>query len=132
MARTITGNLTMLGNAQITGNGVHHYSLIEIGGQVLRKVRCPSGVNNFLMRALDMPGETTLYLNGSFLFAVRLPDGRAYTWKTSSFGSVLVLLFGICTIPIFGIGLIFIFIALKELSVHSDASSLIAQGAIRV
>jgi len=131
MGYKITGELTLLGDAQFGPNGVRLYSVIEIGGNVYSKYRAPAGINTYLQRAIQMNGQTSLYVEGNFIYGVTLPDGKTYCWKKNPIGSLFILAIGIIGLP-FLIGLIFIIAAFKELAINNGSNALLRNGAIRV
>jgi len=128
----ITGELTLLGDAQFGSNGVRQYSVIEIGGRVYSKYRAPAGINTFLQKAVYGSGQTTLYVEGNFIYGVTTPDGKTYVWKKSPFGSFVLLVVGIIGLPFLGIGLIFLIAAMKEFSINGSSNELLRNGAVRV
>ncbi|UNU10229.1 hypothetical protein [Xanthomonas translucens] len=132
MGYKITGELTLLGDAQYGPNGVRLYSVIEIGGNVYPKYRAPAGINTYLQRAIKMNGQTSLYAEGNFIYGVTLPDGKTYCWKKDTIGSMVMMAFGVIGLPFLGIGLILIIAAMKELAISSSSNALLRQGAIRV
>ena len=138
------GELTVLGDA-VSNGAMTTYSIIEIGGAVLQKIKVPSGLNNFLPRALNQNGKTTLYVNGKVLIGVKLPDGKLYCYDAKVFKILwyILILVGLPVVEIFGLGTgaaIFtavIFIPfyiniLAEINNYSVSSQLKAQGAIPV
>ncbi|QDS17036.1 hypothetical protein [Xanthomonas arboricola] len=131
MGYKITGELTVLGDAQFSANGVREYSVIEIGNKVYSKHRAPAGINTYLQRAIQMNGQTSLHVEGNFIYGVTLPDGKTYCWKKSPIGSAFILVIGIIGLP-FVIGLFFIIAAFKELAISSESAKLLKQGATRV
>ncbi|APO91526.1 hypothetical protein LN565_09305 [Xanthomonas euvesicatoria pv. euvesicatoria] len=131
MGYKITGELTLLGDAQFSANGVRQYSVIEIGGKVYSKHRAPAGINTYLQRAVRMNGPTSLYVEGNFIYGVTLPDGKTYCWKKNPIGSFFILGIGIIGLP-FVIGVFFIIAAIRELAINSGSNNLLRQGAARV
>ncbi|MCC8468561.1 hypothetical protein [Xanthomonas phaseoli] len=131
MGYKITGELTLLGDAQFSANGVRQYSVIEIGGRVYPKHRAPAGINTYLQRAIQMNGQTSLHVEGNFIYGVTLPDSRTYCWKKNPIGSTFLLAIGIIGLP-FLIGLFFIIAAFRELAINSESNKLLKQGATRV
>ncbi|OCK49014.1 hypothetical protein BA766_03215 [Stenotrophomonas maltophilia] len=132
MGYKITGELTLLGDAQFGPNGVRQYSVIEIGGNVYSKFRAPAGINTYLQKAVYTNGPTTLYVEGNFIYGVTTPEGKTYCWKKEPIGSLFLLVLGIIGLPFMGIGLIFILGAMKELSINGGSNALLKQGGIRV
>ena len=132
MGYKITGELTLLGDAQFGPNGVRQYSVIEIGGNVYSKFRAPAGINTYLQKAVYTSGPTTIYVEGNFIYGVTTPEGKTYCWKKEPIGSVFLLALGIIGLPFMGIGLIFIIGALKELSINGGSNFLLKHGAMRV
>lgn len=87
------GELHMLGDASAS-KSMTNYSVIEIGGQVLQKIKVPGGLNNFLSKSLRQDGDTTLYLNGKVLLGIKTPEGKLYcydakAWKLFLIGLVI-------------------------------------------
>lgn len=103
--KKISGNLTLLGDS-ITSGAMTNYSVIEIGDQVLQKIKVPRGLDNFLTRALSQIGVTTIYLNGKVLLGVTLPDGKTYCYdaKVWKITFVIFILVGLPLIEIIGLG----------------------------
>ncbi|APP79744.1 hypothetical protein [Xanthomonas hortorum] len=132
MGYKITGELTLLGDAQFSANGVRQYSVIEIGNKVYSKHRAPAGINTYLQRAVRMNGQTSLYVEGNFIYGVTLPDGRTYCWKKNPIGSMVMMGLGIIGLPFIGIGLILIIAAFKELAINSGSNALLKHGALRI
>ncbi len=132
MGYKITGELTLLGDAQFGPNGVRLYSVIEIGGNAYPKYRAPAGINTYLQRAIQMNGQTSLYVEGNFIYGVTLPDGRTFCWKKNPMGSMVMMVCGVIGLPFLGIGLILMVAAFKELAINSGSNALLRQGAIRV
>ncbi|WLA28498.1 hypothetical protein [Xanthomonas citri] len=132
MGYKITGELTLLGDAQFGPNGVRLYSVIEIGGNVYPKYRAPAGINTYLQRAIQMNGQTSLYAEGNFIYGVTLPDGKTYCWKKNPMGSMVMMVCGVIGLPFLGIGLILMVAAFKELAINSGSNALLRNGAIHV
>ena len=132
MGYKITGELTLLGDAQFGPNGVRQYSVIEIGSNVYSKFRAPAGINTYLQKAVHGRGPTTLYVEGNFIYGVTTPEGKTYCWKKEPIGSLFMMMFGIIGLPFMGIGLILIIAASKELAINSGSNALLRQGGIRV
>lgn len=132
MGYKITGELTLLGDAQFGPNGVRQYSVIEIGGNVYSRFRAPAGINTFLEKSVYTNGPTTLYVEGNFIYGVTTPEGKTYCWKKEPFGSLFLLVLGIIGLPFMGIGLIFIIGAMKELSINGGSNALLRMGGVRV
>ena len=126
--QVVEGNLVLLGNATIQGK-VTTYSVIEIGDQILQKVRVPRSLDNFLSRALQQNGSSTLYLNGKLVCGVRTPEGKLYCYKANTFAGALLCILGVPVIPVFGIGLVFIWQGVAELRNASVTNELKAMGA---
>lgn len=142
--RVVEGSLTMLGES-VSSRAITKYSLIEIGGHVLQKIKVPDGINNFLPRALNQTGNTTLYLSGSMLLGIKLPDGKIYCYdsKIWKIAYHVAILGGLPIAEIFGLGVgaalftAVIFIPfyiniLAEIKNYSVSSDLKRQGAIAV
>ena len=103
--REVTGVLTMLGSGSASvnqiGKSFTHYDTIEIGDQILQKLRTARSLNDFIERGLGR--EVTLYLIGNRIIGIKLPDGKLYYWRRSK----AVVAICIVTIPLWGIGLIY-------------------------
>lgn len=93
------------------GKSFVHYSSIEIGDQVLQKVRTAQALGDYVARGLQEPGETTLYLNGKLIIAAKLSNGKVYYWKRSYALPIFCLL----TLPVFGIGLVIALASIADL-----------------
>ena len=128
---TYQGELTSLGNSVIR-NTVTTYSIIEIGDQVIQKIKVPNSLDNFLVKSLKQGGTTKLYLSGSLLVGVTLSDGKSYCYKAKPIAGLLILLIGIPLIPFFGVGLFFIWQGFGELRNYSLSKELANQGATQI
>jgi len=126
--QVVEGNLILLGNATIQGK-ITNYSVIEIGDRILQKVRVPRSLDNFLSRALQQNGSTTLYLNGKILCGVRTPEGKIYCYKASPIAGFFLCVCGVPLTLVFGLGLLFIWQGVAELRNASVTGKLQAMGA---
>lgn len=66
------------------------------------------------------------------LVGVTLSDGKSYCYKAKPISGFIIILFGILTIPFFGLGLIYIWHGFGELSNHSMCKELVQQGATQI
>jgi hypothetical protein len=126
--QVIEGSVTLLGNATIA-NKVTTYSVIEIGGQIVQKVRVPTSLDNFLTRALNQDGTSKLFLRGKLLVGVQTPEKKIYCYKANAFAGLFLCIVGVPLIPFLGIGLIFIWQGVAELKNVAAVSELKAMGA---
>ncbi len=94
----------MLGSGSTTqtsvGKAFVHYDVIEIGDQIIQKVRTARSLGDFIARGLGQ--QTTLYLVGPMIVGVKLADGKVYYWKRSA----LVVVFCLVLVPVWGLGLL--------------------------
>jgi hypothetical protein len=102
------------------------YAYIELmDGQVLRKVSVVGGLDGKLDAALSAQGEVELHIMeggkvADLLVAVRTDDGKIYATDLGSgalLGKLMVIstvMLGIFLLPIFGIGLIFFWLAWRS------------------
>lgn len=108
--KEIIGSLNSLGNSQIIlsniNSGVAIYSTIEIGDKVLEKIAVQRSLDNFLQRGLSLSGNVKLYIVGSQLLGIELPDGKSYYQKARNLRFFCALLLPF--ILTFASGLIFI------------------------
>jgi hypothetical protein len=113
--REVTGVLKMLGSGKVTGNQAGksfvHYTSIEIGNEVLQKVRTAQALGDYIARGLNGAEPITLYLVGKLIIAVKLGDGKVYYWKRGYALPIICLL----TLPIWGLGLIIALTSIGEL-----------------
>lgn len=73
------GVVKMLGNANVYPNGNKKYSVIEIGNHALRDVKVNQGLDNYLQRALEDNGQSTLWITkDSGIAMLMLPNGQKY------------------------------------------------------
>jgi len=97
--REITGYLKMLGSGKVTGNQAGksfvHYSSVEIGDEVLIKVRTAQALGDYISRGLNDSGPVTLYLIGKLIIAVKLANGKIYYWKRGMLSPILLTLIGL-------------------------------------
>ena len=128
---TYQGELSSLGNS-VVKNAITTYSIIEIGEHVLQKIKVPNSLDNFLVKSLKQGGTTKLYISGSMLVGVTLSDGKSYCYKAKPIAGFVTILFGILTIPFFGLGLIYIWHGFGELSNHNMCKELVQQGATQI
>lgn len=126
--KVVEGNLTLLGNATIQ-NKITSYSVLEIGDQILQKIKVPRSLDNFLSRALDQQGTTTLYFQGKILCGVRTPDGKIYCYNARPVAGAILCVLGVPLIPVFGIGLLFVWHGISELRNAAVTSQLKSMGA---
>ncbi|MFZ6864681.1 hypothetical protein ACO0K7_18820 [Undibacterium sp. Ji67W] len=103
--REVTGVLSMLGSGSASvnqiGKSFTHYDTIEIGDQILQKLRTARSLNDFIERGLGR--EVTLYLIGNRIIGVKLPDSKLYYWRRSK----TVVFICVLLTPLWGIGLIY-------------------------
>ncbi|MFZ6845536.1 hypothetical protein [Undibacterium sp. RuTC16W] len=111
--REVTGVLSMLGSGTSSvnqiGKSFTHYDTIEIGDQILQKLRTARSLNDFIERGLGR--EVTLYLIGNRIVGVKLPDSKLYYWRRSK----TVVFICVVLIPLWGIGLIYAFLLRDDL-----------------
>lgn len=97
--REVTGVLKMLGSGKVTGNQAGksfvHYSSVEIGDEVLIKVRTAQALGDYISRGLNSSGPVTLYLIGKLIIAVKLETGKVYYWKRGILSPILLTLLGL-------------------------------------
>jgi hypothetical protein len=97
--REVTGHLKMLGSGKITGNQAGksfvHYSSVEIGDEVLIKVRTAQALGDYIARGIDDSEPTTLYLIGKLIIAVKLANGKVYYWKRGVLSPILLAFLGL-------------------------------------
>jgi len=129
--QVVEGSLVLLGNATIQGK-VTTYSVIEIGDQILQKVRVPRSLDNFLSRALQQNGITKLFLNGKIVCGVQTPEGKIYCYKASTIAGLILCIAGVPLTVVFGIGLLFIWQGVAELRNASVTNQLKAMGATAI
>lgn len=103
--REVTGVLSMLGSGSVIenqiGKGFVRYDVIEIGDQIVQKLRTARSLGDFIARGLGK--EVTLYLIGNMIIGVKLSDGKLYYWKRGKSVVIICLL----ALPFWGMGLIF-------------------------
>lgn len=97
--REVTGVLKMLGSGKVTGNQLGksfvYYSSVEIGDEVLIKVRTAQALGDYISRGLDGSGSVTLYLIGKLIIAVKLQNGKVYYWKRGMLSPILLTFLGL-------------------------------------
>lgn len=128
---TYQGEITSLGNS-VTKNAITTYTIIEIGDQVIQKIKVPNSLDNFLVKSLQQGGTTKLYINGSMLVGVTLGNGKSYCYKAKPISGLIIILFGILTIPLFGLGFIYIWHGFGEFTNHSMCKELVQNGATQI
>lgn len=128
---TYQGEITSLGNS-VTKNAITTYTIIEIGDQVIQKIKVPNSLDNFLVKSLQQGGTTKLYINGSMLVGVTLGNGKSYCYKAKPIAGLVIILFGILTIPLFGLGFIYIWHGFGEFTNHSMCKELVQNGATQI
>lgn len=100
--REVTGVLKMLGSGRVTGNQAGksfvHYSSVEIGNEVLQKMRTAQALGDYISRGLNNSGPITLYIAGKLIIAVKLSDGKIYYWKRG----ITTVVFAVIAGPVFG------------------------------
>lgn len=94
--KIITGKIKTLGNAKKV-NDHTIYSVIEIGNDTIQKIQIADSLDNFLIKALNQNGETTLYIQRKSIYGITLSDRKSYYASLS----LLRLIFGISTMLIF-------------------------------
>ncbi|WP_332877372.1 hypothetical protein [Massilia sp. S19_KUP03_FR1] len=113
--REVSGTLSMLGSGKTIGNQVGksfvHFSSIEIGNEVLIKVRTAQALGDYISRGLNSPEPVTLYLVGKLIIAVKLGSGKLYYWKRSYALPIFCLL----TLPLWGAGFVLALFSIGEL-----------------
>lgn len=107
---TIEGKLDELGN-NLKDNLTTTYSFIAIGDRMLQQIVVPRGLDNFLLRALNMEGSTTLYAvpfkKRSFLVGVKTPDGKIFYHEQGAGLGYVAIIVGIpCMLILIGFMLI--------------------------
>ena len=125
--KKITGTITRLGNATINKK-VTTYSIIEIGSELLQKVRISTGLDSFL----NAGSTATLFVRGKSILGIKLEDGKFYCHKSSPISALILIIIGIPLIFLFGLGLILIFFAAGELLNYQVTSQLEREGATPV
>lgn len=128
--KEITGTLKMLGSSLATSNQIGKsfikYNSIEIGDQVLQKIRTARTLGDYIERGLNQQ-QVTLYLIGKLIIAIKFSDGKIYYWKRSYTLPILCLI----TLPLYGFGLILALISLGELKqIFSYQPQFAAQGGV--
>lgn len=110
--KAISGNLEMLGNAKLV-NEQARYSVIEIGDHVLKKIFVPNGLDNFLQKGLG--SSITIWIDGNVLWGVQFQNGKSYISgeRTNPLRVFILFIAGLILLPVFGLGLFFIWVASK-------------------
>jgi len=113
----IAGTLKVLGPSRTVSQGVTMttYSHIEIGDRIIKKIMVFQSMNGPLQLANQNPGVTTLYIKNGYLCGIRTPDGKIYASEMAGRVGIYVTLvcaafLGLITLPIFGMGLFFLWI----------------------
>lgn len=131
---TIEGKLDELGN-NLQDNLGTTYSFITIGDKMLQQVFVPRGLDNFLRRALNMAGSTTLYTvpfkKKSLLAGVKTPDGKIFYHEQGAGLGYLTIIVGIPCMLIL-IGFVFIAQGLYILDVANAGKKLQSMGGTRI
>lgn len=117
---TTEGKLDELGNNLQTNLGTT-YSFITIGETMLQQVVVPRGLDNFLRKALDMAGSTTIYTvrikRKHFLVGVKTPDGKIFYHEQSAGLGYALILVGIpCMLILIGFIIIYQGVVILELA----------------
>jgi hypothetical protein len=123
--RETRGVLKLLGESILDGK-TRKYSVIEIGDHHLTNYSATTYMANFLVRALDVDGEVTLYTEGRIIWAVKYPDGTLYRTGASTLPSFIL---GVITLPIWGLGLFFFYYVYrnKNINKYLDAVAIAAK-----
>lgn len=100
----LTGKLTLLGNAKL-GQTSNQYSLIELDGVIYSNILINQTLDNFLQRALNDPGEVTLWMRGQSIIAIQLSDGKFYATRFWA-APLMECLFATVAILFFGLGIL--------------------------
>jgi hypothetical protein len=113
----IAGTLKVLGPSRTVSQGVTMttYSHIEIGDRIIKKVMVFQSMNGPLQLASQNPGVTILFIKNGYLCGIRTPDGKIYASEMAGRVGIYVTLvcaafLGLITLPIFGMGLFFLWI----------------------
>lgn len=143
----IVGRVTTLGdniNKNVNNSSVTFYTYIELdGGRTVTNLRSILGVDGHLRKAYETDERVELHLatgggieNGAtLLVAIRREDGRIFAIKGRKQGGIAIIVylmltfFGIITLPLLGLGLIFLIFAYtswKKNSVDGDIYSYVA------
>lgn len=126
------GDLKFLGN-NLQKTNQTKYSIIEIWDETLKNVTIGRSLDNYLQRALEMSGPTTLRIAMGMIYAVTLPDGKTYLSEgaVSYRGVLFQLLAGLVFLPIV-VGLVFLYGARWDYQMTRQLNAMRAQGAIAI
>lgn len=131
-----SGKINTLGDS-VTENGMKHiYSYIEMSdGQIIKKLLTIMGIDGQLKMAFDNNENVDLHVNtmtdGSRgLMAIKMGNGRTYALTISTlpffdrYATIIMILLGVPTIPVFGIGFLLLWGHGKPKTLTSYFSSL--------
>lgn len=127
----IESGVKLLGNA-VVKNKTSTYSLIELeNGQILKNVEVDSDIDNFFQRTIKTNEPITLWFQKGFssytLIGLKIGD-KTYVEKTGYGSAVFLAIFGVLTIPFFGVGfLVLIFVLPKTLGSISIINTIISE-----
>ena len=109
--KTVKGILKEIGQTNKFGtNTTSKYLYVEIGDEMINNVTTFDGLDGKFRG--EMGNEVTAYFDGGYLVAFTSQNGKTYSSTKPSFLAYVVVTFlfvlGLVTIPVGGIGLIFI------------------------
>lgn len=116
--KVVKGVLKEIGQTNKFGaNTTSKYLYLEIGDEMIKNVTTFDGLDGKFRG--EMGNEVTAYFEGDYLIAFTNQDGKTYSSTKPNFlAFALVWLFiiiGIPTIPMLGVGLIFIYLGVTNL-----------------
>ena len=112
--------------AQCTFSPSSVISVIEIGGESLRNIRVSPLMATYLKDSIGRPTEVAII--GKWLCAIKLARGKVIADDTINKHLLMIITaWGVLTIPLFGVGLIFVGISVYKYIRISKQRELVAQ-----
>lgn len=75
-------------------NGLTTYSYVQIGDQIVKKVKAFTGIRSKLEAALQQGESITLYFHGKFLIGIRMADGKLFATEGDGMVSMILVFVG--------------------------------------
>lgn len=93
----------------------------------------PNALDNYLRRGFDQDGECTLYIMKRRIMGLSLPDGKMYCEDGLGLSFFFWMVpISIITIPLFGMGLVSLYMVYKAWRLRSISKELQTMGGIVV
>lgn len=110
---TIKGRLQSVGSATIIQNTINVYNTLEINGRMFQRIKASRAMGDILSGSLGE--EISIWIIDNEIAGIQKTDGKCYAMHNPNRPGIFSLIFGICMIGAWGLGLVLLWKRNKEI-----------------